>query len=83
LPEKRESGLLILTIAADSPAERAGLVMGDVLLAADGKPVSDTADLQPVLDPESVGKSVRMQILRGGKFTEVSVTIGERPRSEG
>lgn len=80
--EKRDVGLLILTIAPDSPAERAGLLIGDVVLAADGNVLTDTADLQAALDPESVGKTVRVQILRGGKPIEVNVTIGERPRSE-
>lgn len=82
LGDKREFGLLILTIAGDGPAERAGLMIGDVVLAIDGNAISDTADLQSTLDPESVGKSVRAQILRAGNLTEISVTIGERPRSE-
>jgi S1-C subfamily serine protease len=82
LAEKREVGLLILTIAPESPAERAGLLIGDIVLAIDGNIVTDTADVQATLDPESVGKTVRVQILRGGKPTEVNVTIGERPRSE-
>ena len=80
--EKRDNGLLILTISPDSPAERAGLLIGDVVLALDGNALTDTADLQATLDSESVGKTVRVQILRGGKPTEVNVTIGERPRSE-
>ena len=79
---KREVGLLILTIAADGPAEQAGLMIGDVVLAMDGSAISDTADLQSTLDPEKVGKAVRAQILRAGKLVEISVTIGERPRSE-
>jgi S1-C subfamily serine protease len=83
LAEKHNVGLLVLMIAPDGPAERAGLMIGDILLAIDGNTVSDTADLQPALDPESVGKAVRAQILRAGKLVEVSITIGERPRSEG
>lgn len=82
LAEKREIGLLILTIAPESPAERAGLLIGDIVLALDGNVLTDTADVQATLDPESVGKTLRVQILRGGKPTEVNVTIGERTRSE-
>lgn len=80
--EKRDVGLLILTISPDSPADHAGLLIGDIVLALDGNTLTDTADLQAALDSESVGKAVRVQILRGGKPTEVNVTIGERPRSE-
>jgi S1-C subfamily serine protease len=82
LPEKRDLGLLIITIAPDGPAEHAGLLIGDVLLAIDGDVLTDPTDLQATLDPESVGKTARVQILRGGKPTEVKVTIGERPRRE-
>jgi S1-C subfamily serine protease len=80
LGEKRDRGLLIVTIAPDGPAEHAGLLIGDVILAIDSKAVSDPAELQISLDPESVGKNARVQVLRGGKPIEVNVTIGERPR---
>lgn len=80
--ERRDIGLLIITIAHDGPAEQAGLLLGDVVLAIDGKVVTDTSDLQATLNPEGVGKTARVQILRGGKPAEVNVTIGERPRSE-
>jgi S1-C subfamily serine protease len=80
LADKRDTGLLIITVAPDSPAERAGLFVGDVLLALDRNALSDLGDLQAALDPESVGKTARLQVLRGGKPTEVEVTIGERPR---
>lgn len=79
LAEKRETALLLITIASESPAERAGLLVGDILLAADGKPLTHTADLQEALDPDRVGKTARLQVLRGGKPAEVSVVIGERP----
>ncbi len=80
LADKRETALLITTIAPDGPADRAGLLIGDVVLAIDGQPLGDPADLQVALDPESVGKTARVQVLRGGKLAEVNVVIGERPR---
>jgi S1-C subfamily serine protease len=80
LAEKRDTGLLIITIAPDGPADRAGLLIGDVVLAIDGSALTDPADLQATLDPESVGKTARVQLLRGGEPMEVHITIGERPR---
>lgn len=80
LEPKQDTGLLIITIAADGPAEHAGLLVGDVLLTIDGNPLTDSGDLQVTLDSESVGKAARLQVLRGGKPIEVNVTIGERPR---
>lgn len=79
LTEKRDLGLLIITIAPGGPAERAGLLIGDVVLAIDGNILTDPADLQATLDPESVGKTARVQVLRAGRPTEIHVTIGERP----
>lgn len=78
--EKYDAGLLIITIAPDGPAEKAGLLLGDILLALDGKGVSDPSDLQEALDSETVGKALSAVILRGGKPLEVSITIGDRPR---
>lgn len=77
--EKYEAGLLIVTIAPDSPAEKAGLLLGDILLALDGRSVSEPAELQAALDSESVGKALPAVVLRGGKPIDVSITIGERP----
>ena len=67
LADKRDVGLLIITLAPDGPAERAGLLIGDIVLAMGGKVLTDPADLQATLDPESVGKTVRAEILQGGK----------------
>lgn len=78
LPVK--SGVIILSVEAGGPAERAGLVIGDVLVAFDGQNISDTDDVQAALGPERVGKEVKARIIRGGASVEVNVTVGERPR---
>ena len=46
---------MVLSVEPDGPAEQAGVVMGDVLISLDGKPVTDTDDVQAVLGPEYVG----------------------------
>jgi S1-C subfamily serine protease len=79
LAGKHDTGLLIISIAPDGPAEHAGLLIGDILVAVDGKAVTDPAELRATLDPESVGRTVRLQIARGGKPTELGLTVGERP----
>ena len=75
-------GLLVAKLAPEGPAERAGVLVGDIVLALDGKALEDPADLQTTLDPDRVGKLVRLQVLRGGKVTELGVTVGERPGGE-
>jgi S1-C subfamily serine protease len=78
--EKYEGGLLIVTIAPDGPAEKAGLLLGDILLALDGTSVSEPSEVQAALDAESVGKTLSALVLRGGKPVESRVSIAERPR---
>jgi serine protease DegQ len=78
----KTSGVIIVAVEANSPAERAGLLLGDVLVALNGVPVSDTADVQAVLGPERVGTAVSASIIRAGLLAERVIMIGERPRRE-
>lgn len=75
-----QTGLIVLSVEPDGPAAQAGIVIGDVLVSLDGKPVADTSDVQAVLGAEYVGKAVRASIVRGGVASELTITIGERPR---
>jgi S1-C subfamily serine protease len=74
------AGVIVLSVEPKGPAERAGVLIGDILVALNGKPVKDTDDVQSVLEPEFVGKPVKGAIVRGGVLTETSITIGERPK---
>jgi len=76
------TGLIVLSAEPDGPAARAGVLIGDVLIALAGKPARDTDDIQSVLDGQSVGKPLAARIVRGGQVIEVSITVGERPRRE-
>ncbi|HVT57011.1 MAG TPA: S1C family serine protease [Thermoanaerobaculia bacterium] len=71
-------GLIVVGIQPDSPAARAGLVLGDVLLAIDGQPLSDLPQLHAQLTEERIGKEVALGILRGGEPLQVAVTVGAR-----
>ena len=79
-PLAAPAGLIVLSVEPGGPAERGGVLVGDILVAVEGKPVKDTDDVQSVLEPNYVGKSVKASLVRGGVATEVSITIGERPR---
>jgi S1-C subfamily serine protease len=74
-----EAGLLIVEVAADSPAERGGLLVGDILVALDGQPVADAGDLQTLLAGDRVGRPVAVEVLRGGALATREVTVGQRP----
>jgi S1-C subfamily serine protease len=77
-----KAGLMVLSVEENGPAARAGLLLGDLMIALDGKPVSDTDDLQAALGTDSVGKTVRASVIRGGSPVEIAMTVGERPRKE-
>jgi S1-C subfamily serine protease len=72
------TGLIVLQAESSGPAERAGVLVGDVLLSLEGKPVEDVQDLQAVLGSDSVGKTLKAAILRGGQLIEASIAVGER-----
>ncbi|HEV2279060.1 MAG TPA: S1C family serine protease [Acidobacteriaceae bacterium] len=78
---EHDRGLLVVTVAPGSPAEKAGILLGDVILTIDGRPVRSPRSLQAALDSEKIGKPVPIKLVRGGKLVEVSVTVGERPEN--
>lgn len=86
LPDKQRGGreetygLLITSLVDGGPADQAGLLVGDVLLAFDGAPVREPEELIMRLRGNRVGQKAGLTVLRGASVHEVPVTVGERPR---
>jgi S1-C subfamily serine protease len=78
LEDGQESGLLIVGIEPDSPAEQAGLMLGDTLVSFGDVQVSDPRQVHEQLGPDSVGSSLAVRLLRAGERLDLSVTPGER-----
>ena len=76
------AGLLIVSIADRSPAETAGIMLGDVLLEANGKSISGPDALLDALSSVKRDGSIALKLLRAGKITTVSVTPSERGEHE-
>ena len=74
----QETGLLIVAVEAESPADEGGLVLGDTIVSLDGERVRSHDDLVALLGGERVGQKVPMGIVRGGEVQTRNVTIGER-----
>jgi len=68
----------VLWLEEGGPAEKGGLLVGDILVAVSGQAVGDPDDLFSALGSDTVGKAVAVEILRGGRPETVSVTVGER-----
>lgn len=79
LAHGREQGLLVVSVTGGSPAEAAGIIIGDVVLEFDGQPVRTPEQLLDLLLGDRVGRSVTMRVLRGGSLVDVTVVVGERP----
>lgn len=75
----KPQGALVAKIFPDSPATKAGVQVGDVIIEFNGQPVLTSASLPPIVGRTGIGKSVPVQVLRGGDLIEVQVTIGELP----
>lgn len=77
----RDEALLVVGVNVDSPAARAGVLVGDVIVAFDGQPIDSPEDLLDLLTGDRVGREVSLRILRGGAGRDIAVSIGERPRA--
>jgi S1-C subfamily serine protease len=73
-----ENGLLVVRVEDDSPAEKGGLLVGDILLSIEGSAINDADDLLSALGGDRVGKAVSIKVMRGGTAQDVSVTVGQR-----
>lgn len=72
-------GALVGDVTADSPAQRAGLQKGDIILDIDGKPVNDGAQLRMNISLMQPGTNVRVKVLREGATRDFTVRLGELP----
>src|SRR6266508_2639445 len=78
LKREQGTGLLIVGVENDSPASRGGLMVGDILVAVAGTPVLHHDELFTRLDGDVVGKSMPIDVLRGGQPQTINVMVGER-----
>jgi S1-C subfamily serine protease len=75
----QETGLILISVEPESPADAGGLTLGDTLLSLHGEPVRRLDDLLGLLSSDLVGEEVIVRVLRGGAVREQRLTIGERP----
>ncbi len=78
----KEGGAKLTEVVAGSPADKAGLKTGDVIVGLGDKPVKNYADITTLSKGRKVGDKVKVKILREGKPQEVEVTLGRRPTTQ-
>jgi putative serine protease PepD len=77
--EAADVGVVVTEVRAGTPAESAGITVGDVITSAAGTAVSTTAELQKAIDARQPGDTVEMTFLRDGERRALRVQLDERP----
>ncbi len=78
----KAEGALIAKVEPDSPAAKAGLKTGDVILAWNGQPISDSTDLPHRVAETKPGSQAGLRIWREGKEKDLTIAVGEMPADE-
>jgi S1-C subfamily serine protease len=78
---EQRSGLMLLAIESGAPADRGGLLLGDILLAIGERAVDDGEALQMALGPQAVDTPTQVRIIRAGTLLEVTLTPAARPNA--
>ncbi len=73
-------GLVILSVEPDGPAALAGLMVGDVIVSLDGHATEHPDQVLDLLGGDVVGRTLKVELVRGGKQARVDLLVGERPR---
>jgi len=71
---EQETGVMIFSVEAGSPARKAGLAMGDVLVKFNGKPITEFYDLPRLLSEDVIGKETKLTIIRRENLIETTIT---------
>jgi S1-C subfamily serine protease len=79
LKREQAAGLLIVGVEAESPAEKAGMIVGDILIGFEDHPISDHDELFAYLAGDVIGKESTFEILRGGLPQPLKISVMERP----
>ncbi len=74
----QETGLMLVSVEPGGPAEKGGLLLGDVIVGITGQPVRHLDDLLAALSSDRIGTSVPVRCVRGGQVQQVNVVVGER-----
>jgi S1-C subfamily serine protease len=80
LPAEMRVGLLVMHVENSGPAEKAGVMLGDVLFEVGGKTVEHVDAIQDSLATAKIGDVLQIGLIRAGEIKAVSVTLGERTR---
>jgi S1-C subfamily serine protease len=76
-----EGGVVIEEVSSGTPADDAGLLSGDIIVAVDGQPIEQGSDLPLALIGHPAGDTISLTVFRDGDELTIDVTLGERPQA--
>jgi len=77
-----QAGAIVLGVEAGGPADKAGLLIGDVIVGLGDSKIESTSDVQTFADSNGLGTSAKVSYLRAGTLKESTLVVGERPRRQ-
>jgi S1-C subfamily serine protease len=78
LQRNEKTAAIVLEVEPESPAHKAGMVIGDILVSISGHPVTHIEDVHAQLAADAIGKSLRVNFVRGGALQDASIVVSER-----
>jgi len=75
------SGNSVDAVVADGPADKAGIKTGDIITALEGQTIDSTHALEDMLVQYAPGRTISLELYRGGQYLTVRVTLGTRPEA--
>lgn len=80
LQRSDKNAAIVLEVEPEGPAQKAGIVIGDIFITLGGRPVSRLEDVHSQLHAAAIGKPLALQFVRGGAVQQASLIVGERQR---
>lgn len=81
LQQQEKTAAIVLEIEPGGPADKAGIVIGDILVSLAGHPIARPGDIQSLVVGDAIGKSLPLKFVRGGSIQESHIVVAERPHA--
>jgi S1-C subfamily serine protease len=79
LRRNEKTAAIVLEVHSDGPADKAGIVIGDILVSLAGQSITRLEDVQSLLVADAIGKTLPLKFIRGGAVEDGNIVVAERP----
>lgn len=79
LQRNEKTAAIVLEVHSDGPADKAGIVIGDILVSLGGQSITRLEDVQSLLAGDAIGKTLPLKFIRGGAVQDGNIVVAERP----